>query len=117
MTRYHATSNGNIAFTATEELEADRETAEWAAGADDRAAVEARTKRNDLIQETDFHALTDVEMTAEITAYRQELRDITAQEDFPANIVWPTVKTIKVEDSTIEDSTIEDSTIEELDLI
>ena len=92
MTRYHATSNGNIAFTASEELEADKETAEWAAGADDRAAVEARTKRNNLIQETDFHALTDVEMTAEITAYRQELRDITAQEDFPANITWPTVQ-------------------------
>jgi len=90
MTRYHATSNGSIAFTAEEEAARDLEEAAYLAGTNDRAAVEARTKRNNLIKETDFYALTDVKMPAEITAYRQELRDITDQANFPANITWPT---------------------------
>jgi len=36
-----------------------------------------RLKRNQLLQETDFHALSDKTMSAEMTTYRQELRDIT----------------------------------------
>jgi hypothetical protein len=29
-------------------------------------------------------------MTSEQTAYRQALRDITAQAGFPTNVTWPT---------------------------
>jgi len=36
-----------------------------------------RLKRNQLLQDTDFHALSDNTMSAEMTTYRQELRDIT----------------------------------------
>ena len=36
-----------------------------------------RAKRNALLAETDFHALSDVTMSADMTTYRQELRDIT----------------------------------------
>jgi len=36
-----------------------------------------REKRNMFLKETDFYALSDVTMTAEMTAYRQALRDIT----------------------------------------
>jgi len=36
-----------------------------------------RDKRNDLLAETDFHALSDVTMSPEMETYRQELRDIT----------------------------------------
>lgn len=36
-----------------------------------------RAKRNVLLSDTDFYANSDVTMSAEMTTYRQELRDIT----------------------------------------
>lgn len=39
--------------------------------------------------ETDYLALSDTTLTPEMTAYRQALRDITTQEGFPYNVVWP----------------------------
>ena len=90
MTRYHATSNGNIPFTAAEETARDAEEAAWTAGADDRLAAEARDKRNDLLAATDWTANSDVTMTTEMTAYRTLLRNLPAQADFPTTINWPT---------------------------
>ena len=49
-----------------------------------------RKKRNTLLAETDVWALSDRTMTAEQTAYRQALRDITDQAGFPTDITWPT---------------------------
>ena len=43
----------------------------------DNAMADLRTKRNRLLQDTDFHAMSDNTMSAEMTTYRQELRDIT----------------------------------------
>ena len=43
----------------------------------DMAMENLRTRRNALLAETDFHALSDVTMSADMTTYRQELRDIT----------------------------------------
>tara|TARA_R110000803_G_scaffold154320_1_gene219095 strand:+ start:828 stop:1085 length:258 start_codon:yes stop_codon:yes gene_type:complete len=51
---------------------------------------ETRSKRDALIASTDVWALSDRTMTAEQTAYRQALRDITGQAGFPTNITWPT---------------------------
>lgn len=51
--------------------------------------AEARSKRNDLLKETDWMALSDVSLTKEMADYRQALRDITNQEGFPYSIVWP----------------------------
>ena len=90
MTRHHATPNGNVPFTAAEELERDAEEAAWAAGADDRAAAEARDKRNGLLADTDWTANSDVTMTSEMAAYRTLLRNLPAQADFPTTINWPT---------------------------
>ena len=90
MTRHHATPNGNVPFTAEEETERDAEEAAYLAGADDRAAEEARDKRNDLLAATDWTANSDVTMTTEMTAYRQALRDITSQSGWPTTINWPT---------------------------
>ena len=59
MTRYHATSQGNVAYTAAEETERDAEEASWTEGADDRAAEEVRNERDALIAATDYYALTD----------------------------------------------------------
>ena len=89
MTRYHATSNGNVPFTAAEEAACDAEEAVYLAAADDRAAADARDKRNDLLAATDWTANSDVTMTTEMTAYRTLLRNLPAQADFPTTINWP----------------------------
>ena len=41
------------------------------------ALFSLRNKRNNLLAQTDYLALSDQTMTAEMTAYRQALRDIT----------------------------------------
>lgn len=54
------------------------------------AARNVRDQRDRLLQETDWMALSDVTMEPYWAEYRQQLRDITAQEGFPFNVVWPT---------------------------
>lgn len=49
-----------------------------------------RGKRNKLLAETDYLALSDNTMTSEMQTYRQALRDITSQAGFPTNVTWPT---------------------------
>jgi len=49
-----------------------------------------REKRNELLAETDWWAMSDLTMTAEQTAYRQALRDLPANTTDPSNPVWPT---------------------------
>jgi hypothetical protein len=51
---------------------------------------DVRNKRDGLITATDWWATADRTMTAEQTAYRQALRDITDQAGFPTDITWPT---------------------------
>jgi hypothetical protein len=51
---------------------------------------ELRQERNRLIAETDYLALSDSTLTAEMSAYRQALRDLPANTTDPANPVWPT---------------------------
>ena len=89
MTRYHATPQGNIPFTPEEEAEWDAREAEWAAGESDRKASEIREQRNSLLAETDWMAGSDVTMSDSWKTYRLALRDITLQDGFPDNIVWP----------------------------
>lgn len=83
----------------------------------DKLAEEIRTKRNKLLEDTDKEMCLDrlnLKMPKELTAsnlltgiteffeglanifngsmakYRQELRDITKQKDFPYSVIWPT---------------------------
>ena len=53
------------------------------------AEVEARALRDTLLSATDWTANSDVTMTAEMTAYRQALRDVPSQSGFPDTITWP----------------------------
>ena len=43
----------------------------------DMAIKDLRAKRNKLLADTDFHALSDQTLSPEMSAYRQALRDIT----------------------------------------
>ena len=49
-----------------------------------------REKRNQLLVETDFYALSDVTMTTEMSTYRQALRDLPSSTSNPEDVVFPT---------------------------
>ena len=57
------------------------------------AAAKVREKRNKLIAETDYIMLTDYTLSLEkqqaYADYRQALRDITEQDGFPFDVVFP----------------------------
>jgi prophage maintenance system killer protein len=77
MVRFHKVNGVQIQFTAEEEAQKDLEEQQWLEGAFDRSMENLRDKRNALLSQTDYLALSDQTMTAEMTAYRQALRDIT----------------------------------------
>ena len=66
--------------------------AAYQATLDAAVAERNRTKRDGLLAETDYFALTDVTMDAAMTTYRHALRDITAHANWPnlADDDWPT---------------------------
>jgi hypothetical protein len=67
---------------------------EVSAKKDELAAAEPlrllRAERDRLIAATDWWASSDLTMTAEQTAYRQALRDITETATSLDDVVWPT---------------------------
>jgi len=60
---------------------------------DEELAAAVRSKRDALISATDYLLMPDYPISEEALAavknYRQALRDITAQETFPAAVIWP----------------------------
>lgn len=48
-----------------------------------------RNQRDKLIADTDWMALSDSTLTPAWAAYRQALRDVTAQAGFPHTVDWP----------------------------
>lgn len=66
--------------------------AAYQARLDSDAAERNRNERDRLIAETDWWASSDLTMTAEQTAYRQALRDITTHANWPhlSEDDWPT---------------------------
>ena len=66
-------------------------TAEETQAWDDGMASSNRGKRDGLLAETDWMALSDVTMTTEMTTYRQALRDITTHTKWPnlEEADWP----------------------------
>jgi len=81
-----------------EDLTADEVTAReaqevTASTALELALSEVREKRNILIAETDYLALSDHTLSSDMTTYRQSLRDITNGLDTVEkcnNVTWPT---------------------------
>jgi len=72
------------------------EEAEW--NRPENVEARARERRNELLAETDYmlmpdYPLTDVQREA-WTAYRQSLRDVSRQEGWPLNIVWPEMPSV-----------------------
>lgn len=89
MPNYHATSEGNIPFTAQEEAEWEADRTAWIAGVLDRKAAQVRAERNTKIEACDWRVLPDVLNSDVWKVYRQALRDVPGQPGFPENVVWP----------------------------
>lgn len=87
---YHDTPEGRIPFTPEQEAQRDAEIAAWEAGESDRKAAAIREERNKLLTATDWRALADQTLSDEWRDYRQALRDISSQETFPDEVIWPT---------------------------
>jgi hypothetical protein len=90
----HKLVNGiQIELTAEEITARQAEEATWAAGAFDRALSTLRAKRNALLAATDYLALSDNTLSAPMSTYRQNLRDLTeglSTVDQINAVVWPT---------------------------
>ena len=93
MPRHHLINGIKVAFTAEEETAADNAETAWNNGALSRAQANLRSKRNNLLAETDFYALSDVTMSDDMKTYRQNLRDLPSGKDTldkVNNATWPT---------------------------
>jgi TPP-dependent pyruvate/acetoin dehydrogenase alpha subunit len=93
MPRYHNINGNRVQFTAEEEAARDAEEKAWADAAPARALASLREKRNRLLAETDYYALSDVTMSDDMKTYRQNLRDLPAGKDTVEkceNATWPT---------------------------
>ena len=77
MARHHNINGNIVPFTVEEEAARDAEELAYANGAFDRAMADLRQKRNSLLTATDYLALSDNTLSADMTTYRQALRDIT----------------------------------------
>ena len=77
MARHHNINGIQVPFTVAEETARDAEELAYANGAFDRAMADLRQKRNSLLTATDYLALSDNTLSADMTTYRQALRDLT----------------------------------------
>jgi len=89
MPRYNNVNGQSVQFTAQEETARDAEETAWVAGANARQAAEVRKERDAKLAETDWRASSDVALSTAWRTYRQALRNVPAQADFP-DVTWPT---------------------------
>ena len=93
MPRYHNINGVRVQFTAEEEAARDAEEKAWQDGELDRLLDSLRQKRNRLLADTDYFALSDVTLADNMKTYRQQLRDLTSgldTVDEVNNVTWPT---------------------------
>ena len=94
MPRFHSLSRGRkIQFTAEEEAAWDAQETAWADDALARAQEALRSRRNQLLAETDWMASSDLTMSDNWKTYRQALRDLPSGKDTVEkceNATWPT---------------------------
>ena len=93
MARFKNVDGERIQLTQDEEDQRDAEEKAWEDAKPSRAFKALRIKRDRLLAETDYFALSDVTMSDDMTAYRKALRDLPAQYDNSSilsdEITWP----------------------------
>ena len=80
-------------MTDAEEATLNAEETAWNNAALDRALQELRDIRNGKLAETDYLGNSDITMSADMTTYRQNLRDLPDGLDTVEkvnNVTWPT---------------------------
>ena len=93
MPRHHNINGNVVQFTAAEETARDAEEQAWADAAPARSLADLRAKRNRLLAETDYLALSDNTLSDDMKTYRKDLRDVPAGKDTVTkceNATWPT---------------------------
>ena len=97
MPRYHNINGTKVQFTAEEETARDAEEQAWADAAPARALAELRFKRNNLLKESDWEIVSELEkgntISTDMKNYRQALRDLPSGKDTVEkceNATWPT---------------------------
>ena len=93
MPRFHNINGVKVQFTAEEEAARDAEEKAVADAAPARALANLRDRRNRLLADTDYLALSDNTLSDDMKTYRQNLRDLPAGKDTVAkceNATWPT---------------------------
>lgn len=70
---------------------------------DEELAERIRRDRDEKLKETDFFVMldypSDPKDLEEVKAYRQALRDITKQSDFPRDVNWPELPSVFKKDT------------------
>ena len=89
MPRHHMVDGVQVPFTAAEEIARNAEEVAEEAAKPARAMASLRTKRDHLLNDTDWWASSDLSITEAQTSYRQALRDLPANTADPTNITWP----------------------------
>jgi hypothetical protein len=82
-----------VDLTVEEQTQKQTDIENWNNTEFDRAIADLRVKRDRLLAETDYLALSDNTLSAEMTTYRQALRDITngvTTVEQVNSITWPT---------------------------
>ena len=97
MPRYHNINGVKVQFTAEEEAARDAEEQAWADAAPARALAELRSKRDNLLKQSDWEIISELEkgntISTDMKNYRQALRDLPAGKDTVEkceNATWPT---------------------------
>ena len=93
MPRFHNINGVKVQFTAEEEAARAAEEKAVADAAPARALANLRDRRNRLLADTDYLALSDNTLSDDMKTYRQQLRDFPAGKDTVAkceDATWPT---------------------------
>jgi hypothetical protein len=80
-------------FTDTEDKTAEQQLDTYKTNLDSQQASRVRHDRNNLLKQSDWTQTLDAATRCNQSAwasYRQSLADITKQQGFPWNVIWPT---------------------------
>lgn len=81
----------HVVLSGAEQTAHDQKSTDWNNAADARKAAEERAWRDQELKDTDFYGLSDQTITAAMSTYRQELRDMPTLTGFPNTHTRPTL--------------------------
>ena len=86
MPRYHNINGVKVQFTAEEETARDAEEKAWADAAPARALENLRSKRNRLLAETDYLALSDNTLSDDMKKVSSRFKRLTCRKRYSREV-------------------------------